>query len=418
MTSGIERISVIGLGYIGLPTAAALAGRGFAVVGVDVRPDIVETINRGGIHIVEPDLDVVVRGAVATGKLRATTKPEPADVYIIAVPTPHHEGGPDLAYVKAAAESIAPTLVKGALVILESTSPVGTTEAMSSWLAGARPDLTFPHDHGEASSVRIAYCPERVLPGRVLRELIANDRVIGGLTPKCAARARELYASFVEGELLLTSVREAEMVKLTENAFRDVNIAFANELAFVCEAMGVNVWEVIKLANHHPRVKILNPGPGVGGHCIAVDPWFIISAAPEQSRLMRTARQINDGRPPYVVSKILAAMEGIANPIVALLGLSFKPDIDDLRHSPAVEVAERLAACGKPMRLMVIEPHVTELPGSLKGKSGVTFGSMESLASADVIVALVKHRAFEGIAPETLRGKKVLDFVNLFSHQG
>ena len=415
MATGIERISVIGLGYIGLPTAAALAGRGFKVAGVDVRPDIVDTINRGGIHIVEPDLDVVVRGAVATGKLRATTTPEPADVYIIAVPTPHHEGGPDLTYVKAAAKSIAPTLAQGSLVILESTSPVGTTEALSTWLAQARPDLTFPHEHGEASGVRIPYCPERVLPGRVLRELIANDRVIGGLTPKCASRARELYASFVEGELLLTGVREAEMVKLTENAFRDVNIAFANELALVCEKMNVNVWEVINLANHHPRVKILNPGPGVGGHCIAVDPWFIISAAPEQSRLMRTARQINDGRPPHVVEKVLASLEGIANPVVALLGLSFKPDIDDLRHSPAVEVAERLADSASPMRLVVIEPHVSELPGSLKGKPKVTFGSMESLPAADVVVALVKHRAFEGITPETLRGKKVLDFVNLFS---
>ncbi|NWC55130.1 UDP-N-acetyl-D-mannosamine dehydrogenase, partial [Pseudomonas tolaasii] len=339
-----ETVSVIGLGYIGLPTAAVFAARKKKVIGVDVNPKAVATINRGEIHIIEPDLDIVVRAAVTEGYLRATTVAEPADAFLIAVPTPFkgdHE--PDLSYIESASHAIAPVLKKGDLVILESTSPVGATEQMSAWLAAARPDLTFPQTHGTESDIRIAHCPERVLPGHVLRELIENDRIIGGLTSKCFEAARDLYKTFVEGECIITNARTAEMCKLTENSFRDVNIAFANELSIICDKLDINVWELIRLANHHPRVNILQPGPGVGGHCIAVDPWFIVSKTPDQARLIRTAREVNDSKPKWVLDQVQLAIGQFLqeNPsktsrdvTVACLGLAFKPDIDDLRESP------------------------------------------------------------------------------------
>jgi len=297
MKSAFKCVSMVGLGYIGLPTAAMLASRKIKVIGVDINQHAVDTINRGEIHIVEPELDIIVQAAVTQGYLRATTKPEPADAFLIAVPTPFkgdHE--PDLSYVEAAAKSIAPVLKKGDLVILESTSPVGTTEQMADWLAQARNDLSFPHQVGEVADVNIAYCPERVLPGKVVHELVSNDRVIGGMTQRCSQRATELYKTFVEAECIPTNARTAEMCKLTENSFRDVNIAFANELSIICDKLDINVWELIKLANHHPRVNILQPGPGVGGHCIAVDPWFIVSKTPQEARLIHTARQVNDGK--------------------------------------------------------------------------------------------------------------------------
>src|SRR5690554_1195975 len=295
-------ISMVGLGYIGLPTAAVIASRRKKVIGVDVNPTAVETINRGEVHIVEPELDIVVHSAVKEGYLRATLDPEPADAFLIAVPTPFKaedgkEHVPDLKYIESAAKAIAPVLEKGNLVILESTSPVGATERMAEWLAEACPDLVFPQAGGEASDIRIAHCPERVLPGHVIRELVSNDRVIGGMTPKCSEAAAELYGLFVEGECVKTTARTAEMAKLTENSFRDVNIAFANELSLICDKLEIDVWELIELANRHPRVSILKPGPGVGGHCIAVDPWFIVSETPEQARLIRTAREVNDGKP-------------------------------------------------------------------------------------------------------------------------
>jgi UDP-N-acetyl-D-mannosaminuronic acid dehydrogenase len=272
-----ETISVIGLGYIGLPTAAAFAARRKTVIGVDVNSHAVDTINRGEIHIVEPELDMLVHAAVTQGHLRATTQPEPADAFLIAVPTPFSEGHkPDLSYVEAASRAIAPVLKKGDLVVLESTSPVGATGKVSEWMAQMRPDLTFPHQVGELSDIRVAHCPERVLPGHVIRELVENDRVIGGMTRRCSESARALYKVFVQGECILTDARTAEMCKLTENSFRDVNIAFANELSVICDPLEINVWELIRLANRHPRVNILQPGPGVGGHCIAVDPWFIV----------------------------------------------------------------------------------------------------------------------------------------------
>lgn len=328
-----ETISVIGLGYIGLPTAAVFASKGKKVVGVDINARAVETINRGAIHIVEPDLDQVVHAAVTRGDLRATTQPEAADAFLIAVPTPFKdEHQPDLRFVKAAAESIAPVLKKGDLVILESTSPVGSTEQMADWLAAARPDLRFPQ-HGDTPDIFVAYCPERVLPGQVMVELINNDRVIGGMTPACSARASELYRLFLKGECVETNARTAEMCKLTENSFRDVNIAFANELSLICADQGINVWELIALANRHPRVNILQPGPGVGGHCIAVDPWFIVAQNPELARLIRTAREVNDAKPQWVLDQVKTALadcltqtgKRASDITIACFGLAFKP---------------------------------------------------------------------------------------------
>ncbi|MDQ9643455.1 UDP-N-acetyl-D-mannosamine dehydrogenase [Serratia marcescens] len=411
-----DTISVIGLGYIGLPTAAAFASRKKKVVGVDVNQHAVDTINRGAIHIVEPDLDKVVKDAVDGGFLRAVTKPLAADAFLIAVPTPFkgdHE--PDLAYVEAAAKSLAPVLKKGDLVILESTSPVGATEQMADWLAQARSDLSFPQQAGEAADVNIAYCPERVLPGQVMVELIQNDRVIGGMTPKCSERASALYKIFLEGECVITNSRTAEMCKLTENSFRDVNIAFANELSLICAEQGINVWELIRLANRHPRVNILQPGPGVGGHCIAVDPWFIVAQNPQQARLIHTARLVNDGKPLWVVDRVkaavadcLAATDKRASEVkIACFGLAFKPNIDDLRESPAVEVVHLIAEWHVGETLAV-EPNVEQLPKSLAGHVTLT-PIAEALQQADVIVMLVDHQQFKAIRPEDVKQTWVVD---------
>ncbi|MBF4187643.1 UDP-N-acetyl-D-mannosamine dehydrogenase [Serratia ureilytica] len=411
-----DTISVIGLGYIGLPTAAAFASRKKKVVGVDVNQHAVDTINRGAIHIVEPDLDKVVKDAVEGGYLRAVTKPQPADAFLIAVPTPFkgdHE--PDLSYVETAAKSLAPVLKKGDLVILESTSPVGATEQVAEWLAETRSDLSFPQQAGEAADVNIAYCPERVLPGQVMVELIKNDRVIGGMTPKCSARASALYKIFLEGECVLTNARTAEMCKLTENSFRDVNIAFANELSLICAEQRINVWELIRLANRHPRVNILQPGPGVGGHCIAVDPWFIVAQNPQQARLIHTARLVNDGKPLWVVDRVkaavadcLAATNKRASEVkIACFGLAFKPNIDDLRESPAVEVAH-LIADWHSGETLVVEPNVEHLPASLVGHVALKTIA-EALQQADVIVMLVDHQQFKAIRPEEIKQSWVVD---------
>ncbi len=410
MRTQFSRVSVIGLGYIGLPTAAVIAARGVRVTGVDVNADVVEVINRGGIHIVEPELDLIVHAAVSTNMLRATTRPESAGAFLIAVPTPFKEGHePDLSYIRAAADAIAPVLEKGNLVVLESTSPVGTTEKLARWLADARPDLSFPHEVGEEADVNIAYCPERVLPGYVVKELVENDRVIGGITARCAERARDLYQIFVEGECILTDSRTAELCKLTENAFRDVNIAFANELSFICDRLGIDVWELIRLANRHPRVNILNPGPGVGGHCIAVDPWFIVSSAQKEARLIRTAREVNDAKPDYVVQQVLQAAGGKNSPSVACLGLAFKANIDDLRESPAVTVVSRIAK-SIDGRILVVEPHVETLPRSLAECPTVEYVDMDTaLEQADVVVLLVDHDEFKELDLACLCGKVVID---------
>lgn len=396
-----KAVSVIGLGYIGLPTAAVFASRKIQVIGVDVSPSAVETINRGGVHIVEPDLDMLVHAAVTEGYLRAVTTPEAADAFLIAVPTPFKDGHqPDLSYIEAASRSIAPVLKKGDLVILESTSPVGATESMAAWLAQERPDLSFPQQAGEDSDIRIAHCPERVLPGHVLRELVQNDRVIGGMTGKCAQRAVQLYKTFVEGECITTDVRTAELCKLTENSFRDVNIAFANELSVICDTLDVDVWELIRLANRHPRVDILQPGPGVGGHCIAVDPWFIVSQAPRDARLIRIAREVNDSKPQWVCDKVDQLVEDALRVSgksrrelkIACFGLAFKANIDDLRESPALAITLDIAR-RYPGQVVAVEPHIQEPPQSLQD-AGVELVDFSSAASADVLVFLVDHRVF------------------------
>lgn len=407
------KVSVIGLGYIGLPTAAVLASVGHEVVGVDVNPEIVDLINRGQIHIVETDLAGLVQGVVSERRFRASVTAEPADVFVIAVPTPFKgEHEPDLTFVEQAARSIAKVLRPGSLVILESTSPVGTTETMANWLAEMRPDLSFPHKFQSTPDVNVAYCPERVLPGSIITELVKNDRVIGGMSAECSSKARRFYETFVRGECFVTDFRTAEMTKLTENAFRDLNIGFANELSLICDRMGINVWELIKLANKHPRVNILNPGPGVGGHCIAVDPWFIVHSAPEEARLIRTAREVNDGKPLWIVEKIMTAVRErliLSDTVkVACCGLAFKANVDDLRESPALEIVETLAAQDVGIELVVVEPFIDELPAVLHGKA--TFQEIdEALLNADIVVLLVDHHAFKTIDRSLLAGKNVID---------
>ena len=410
-----ETISVIGLGYIGLPTAAVFASKGKKVIGVDINVRAVETINRGDIHIVEPELGDVVREAVLAGHLRATTQAEAADAFLIAVPTPFiGDHQPDLSYVQAAALSIAPVLKTGDLVILESTSPVGATEQMAGWLAEARPDLCFPQ-HGDDCDVFIAYCPERVLPGKVMVELLDNDRVIGGMTPACSARASELYRIFLRGECVETNARTAEMCKLTENSFRDVNIAFANELSLICAEQNINVWELIALANRHPRVNILQPGPGVGGHCIAVDPWFIVAQNPELARLIRTAREVNDAKPTWVLDQVkqqladclTASGKRASEVTIACFGLAFKPNIDDLRESPAMTVAHLIAEWHSGSTL-VVEPHVAEIPARLAHEAALV-STQDALRQADIIVMLVDHAQFRAIDASEITQQWIID---------
>ena len=398
-----ETISVIGLGYIGLPTAAMFASRKKKVIGVDVNQNAVDTINRGEIHIVEPDLDTIVHATVTEGFLKASIVPEKADAFLIAVPTPFKENHePDLSYIESACKAIAPVLEKGNLVILESTSPVGATEAMSKWLSEERPDLHFPQHSEDKAEVNIAHCPERGLPGHVVRELVENDRVIGGITPDCSQKAVELYSCFVKGDCIITTARTAEMAKLTENSFRDVNIAFANELSIICDKLDINVWELISLANRHPRVNILQPGPGVGGHCIAVDPWFIISNTPDEAKLIKTARDVNDAKPEWVVAKVKEAIadlllnhpEKTAKDItIGCYGITFKANIDDLRESPALTIAKQISDLNQG-KTLIVEPNVTELPEELLKAKLVNF--TDSILIADIHLILVDHKEFKG----------------------
>jgi len=408
-----KKVSVIGLGYIGLPTAAVLASRGINVIGVDVNQAAVDTINAGNIHIVEPDLDIVVRSVVTTGNLIATTKPEPADAFMVAVPTPfkHSDDGshqPDLSYIASAAKSIAPCLKKGNLVVLESTSPVGTTEKLAEWLAQARPDLSFPQHAGDSADIKIAHCPERVLPGYVLQELVSNDRVIGGMSNACSEKAAALYHTFVRGECVITSARTAEMAKLTENSFRDVNIAFANELSVICDKLKINAWELIKLANRHPRVNILSPGPGVGGHCIAVDPWFIVDSCPKEAKIIKQARLTNDAKPHYVIEQIVKAADEFKRPVIACLGLSFKADIDDLRESPALQIVTQLAA-KEIGTVLAVEPNIQSLPEELAYASVELSSLANALDKANVVVILVDHKEFKIADKAQFMSKVVID---------
>lgn len=400
-----KSLCVVGLGYIGLPTAAVFAKAGLQVTGVDVNKGAVDTINQGKAHIIEVDLDGLLQGVVSNGMLKAQTEPAKADAFIIAVPTPFKEGHkPDLSYIEAATRSIAPYIDEGNLVVLESTVPPGTTDQMVIWLEEERPDLRG----GCGSKYFAAHCPERVLPGRVLVELVQNDRIIGGVSDECALRAEALYDVFLNGECFLTNARTAELAKLSENAFRDVNIAFANELSLISDRLDIDVWELIKLANRHPRVNILQPGPGVGGHCIAVDPWFIVDSAPGEAQLIRMARNVNDSKPDRIIEKVKKAAEKFKAPTVACFGLAFKPDIDDLRSSPALEITESLADT-LDCRLLAIEPNVADLPEKLKAKGVERADLLDAIEVADILVLLVDHKPFKRVPERKLAEKIVID---------
>jgi UDP-N-acetyl-D-mannosaminuronic acid dehydrogenase len=393
-------LSVIGLGYIGLPTAAMFASAGLEVVGVDISQRAVDAVNSGKAHIEEGNLDELVERCVSAGKLRATSTAEVADAFIIAVPTPvGHDAGhaPDVSYVQAAGRAIAPLLRAGNLVILESTSPVGTTSMLAELFARERPDLTFPQQAGEDADVQLAYCPERIIPGQMLKELVENDRIIGGMSVRAASEAAALYKTFVRGVCHLSNDRVAEMVKLTENAFRDVNIAFANELSMICDDLGVDVWRVIEFANRHPRVSILNPGAGVGGHCIAVDPWFVVASAPERARLIRMAREVNDDKPEFVLEQVRRAAEQHPGATIACLGLTYKPDVDDFRESPSLEIAARLTR-QYPGRVACVDPFADALPAKERERHGLRFQDLDAaLGEAAILVVLVPHSVFRSI---------------------
>ncbi|MCJ8157181.1 UDP-N-acetyl-D-mannosamine dehydrogenase [Sphingomonas sp. LaA6.9] len=411
------KVIVLGLGYIGLPTAAVIARSGCPVLGVDVNADVVETVASGRVHIEEVDLDGLVQGVVARGLLRASTRIEAADVFVIAVPTPFEEDhAPNIGYVLSAATSIATVLKAGDTVILESTSPVGTTEKVRDLLAQLRPDLRVPGRTGESADIAIAYCPERVLPGRILVELIDNDRCIGGITPRCARKALAFYRRFVRGQCVTTSARTAEMVKLTENAYRDVNIAFANELSKVSDTMDLDVWEVIRLANRHPRVNILQPGPGVGGHCIAVDPWFIVHGDPENTPLIRTARQVNDGKTDHVIQRAVAMIDELPGAAIACLGLAFKANIDDFRESPAVKVAAALAG-RYGSRVRIVEPYASALPKALEGTGATLIDIDTAIETCPVFVVLVDHDVFRSVPVDERSDKHVYDTRGIWPDQ-
>lgn len=410
----MEKICVVGLGYIGLPTASLLATKGFHVQGVDINKNVVDSLNNGEVLIYEPALDIMVKSAVNSGQLEASTSPAEADIFILAVPTPFDGNKkPNLEYVEAAAKSIAPYLKPNNLVVLESTSPVGTTEKIVEWVSRERSDLNLARRNSDFSQsegiVSFAHCPERVLPGQILRELVENDRIVGGVDRASTVRAAEFYRSFVQGEVLQTDSRTAELAKLSENSFRDVNIAYANELSLICDDLDINVWELIQLANRHPRVNILQPGPGVGGHCIAVDPWFIVDSSPQNARLIKTAREVNDSKPGYVVEKVLSKADRFKRARVACLGLSFKANIDDLRESPAVEIVKELAVADA-ADVLVVEPHIQNLPSALSGLSNVQLcGLSEALEQADIVLLLVNHSCFLDMNFEKLAEKILID---------
>ena len=411
-----KTVCIVGLGYIGLPTAALLASKKISVIGYDVNPQVIEKINDGKIHIVEPDLAELVKQVVNSGYLKASISPNQAEAFVIAVPTPVTKSNrvPNLSYVEDACRAIAPLLEPGNLVILESTSPVGTVEGITELLSDLRPDLTFPTTHYDDASIKIAYCPERVLPGNVLSELVLNDRIIGGLSRSCSETAMNFYRQFVIGDCLVTNARTAELVKITENSFRDVNIAFANELSMICDDVDVDVWELIRLANRHPRVEILKPGPGVGGHCIAVDPWFIVSKSPELARLIKTGREVNDKKPTWVFDKIISAIDellvgnkkfSLSDLKIACYGLAFKANIDDLRESPAIQITKMLSE-KFPNKILAVEPNIKTLPADLAEMVRLV-NLQEAVETANLHVFLVEHNEFKSI----LRNKKLTEDV-------
>jgi UDP-N-acetyl-D-mannosaminuronic acid dehydrogenase len=414
------KVSVIGMGYIGLPTAALLAKNRVEVVGVDTNQKVVDIINQGKIHIVEPYLGDLVKSAVQEGYLRTVEKPESSDIYMIAVPTPFKDNyEPNLSFIEKASKSIAPFLNKGNMVILESTSPVGTTEKMIEWMRSIRPDLVFPvfSEDGSNVDISVAHCPERVLPGKVIAELVENDRIIGGVTECCARKAKDFYQTFVSAECLASDCRTAELGKLVENAFRDVNIAFANELSLISDKLNINVWNLINLANHHPRVNILQPGPGVGGHCIAVDPWFIVNSAPDEAKLISLARNINDSKPQFVINKINNAVQNLSKEIsklnITCLGLAFKANVDDLRESPALVIAQKISKMNF-AKFNIVEPHIKQISETDNLKNAKLVDLSSGIKDSDVIVLLVDHDLFKSMDKSLLEGKQVIDTRGIF----
>lgn len=406
--SEIENVCVIGLGYIGLPTAAILATNGITVVGVDVKQSTVDAVNRGEVPFVEPDLAEFVETAVRLGKLSASTETPAAQAYIVAVPTPFNaDKSADLSYIETAASNIAPRLSGGELIILESTSPPGATQRMGDVIFALRPDLSLAE--GQPNSIYLAHCPERVLPGRIMIELVANDRIVGGITPRAAVMAKDLYNSFCEGTIHLTDAMTAEMAKLVENSYRDVNIAFANELSVISEKLDINVWELIRLANYHPRVNILQPGPGVGGHCIAVDPWFIVSAAPEEAQIIRMARNVNDAKPDRVVDAVIRAVKEKQATTISAFGLAFKANIDDLRESPAIGIVKTLIERLPEVNINVVEPHIDTLPVSVTAQNTTLTTVEQAVEDSQVMLLLVDHDAFASLSHTDLSGIAVID---------
>lgn len=413
-----QKVAFVGLGYIGLPTAVVMANSGLDVIGVDVVQSKVDSINEGIVTIVERGLEEELNQVLKAGTFRATTEMPHADAYVVAVPTPFSDSyDVDMKFIYSAAESIAAKLEGDELVILESTSPPLTTKRMADKIVELRPDLV---SHGQDNPdnkpvIYVAHCPERILPGQAMEELRTNDRIIGGMSDEATKRAKEIYASFCTGELLGTNARTAELAKLTENSFRDVNIAFANELSLICDKLDIDVWELIELANHHPRVNILQPGPGVGGHCIAVDPWFIVSAAPEEAKLIRAARLVNDGKPKWVVDQVAAAVKNNPEITIAALGLAFKANIDDLRESPSLDIAEKVSKQFPENKLLVVEPNIDVLPSEFDGASNTTLTDCETAVhEADLILVLVDHDEFKNVPATALKGKEIIDTKGLW----
>jgi UDP-N-acetyl-D-mannosaminuronic acid dehydrogenase len=412
MVQKIKTVCIIGLGYIGLPTAVMLASNGLTVFGVDVRKDIVDTLNSGGAHFSEPGLDGLLGQTVANGSLHGFLEPQAADCFVIAVPTPFNtDHSPDLSYVDGAARAVAKVLKPGDLVILESTSPVGTTERVARILQKENAAISAPLAGNDHPNIHLAYCPERILPGQMMQELVNNDRIVGGMTPACTELAKQVYGSFCKGTLHGTATRTAEMVKLIENSYRDLNIAFANEISMLSEKIDVDIWDAIKLANCHPRVNILSPGCGVGGHCIAVDPWFLIQPYPESTRLMRVVRETNDYKSKYVLEKITSAASRLKKPVIACLGLTYKPDVGDLRESPALHIANLLADAGTG-KILAVDP---TLDGKVSGlHAAVELMPLESaLQKADIVAILVNHSAFRHLTSQALSDRIVIDSVGL-----
>lgn len=404
----MKKISIVGLGYIGIPTSVFFAKSGVEVIGIDVNEKQVERLNRGEIGIIEPGLQEMVKEVVDKKMFRATLKPEPVDAFIISVPTPFKDNyEPDLSYIQSAAKNIAPVLQKGNLIVLESTSPVGATEQLAKWLGEYRPDLKIANEKNENSDIFVAYCPERMIPGNVF-ELVENDRILGGINNASTQKAKELYSKIAKGELILTNARTAEMSKLTENSFRDVNIAFANELSMICDKLNINVQELISIANHHPRVNILQPGCGVGGHCIAVDPWFIVNKTPDEAKLIRQAREVNDFKPQFVINKVLKATKELSkeNPSITCFGLAFKPNIDDLRESPALKITAKLASQFK--NVSAVEPNIKTLPEKYSN-SNIKLTTLEEGLKSDILLLLVEHKEFKAIKPKLNENQRLVD---------